>query len=242
MVCHAGKRKAQSASLVMLVDVVPLRRYGNKLPGDVIAQASATRGELSIENHRARDGVGAQANFIVAKLAVAGGALPVPQLLYAVVTKMKGDSFLVAGLEVHIPKPQPGASYQCDQTWWCRVVTSAESKSAPGSSSAHALGDEEDDKCHEGDRRPPAARFRNRRTDAKHGPDSRNDLNQPAYRVARRLLRLAARLKRLHLAHCNSPPVERKHCPGGSPIGGKKSKKAEPNESRNCPAILGISA
>ena len=116
MVCHAGKRKAQSTSLVMLVDVVPLRHYGNKLPGDVIIQKPAARGDLSIENHRARDGVGAQANFIIAKLAVADGALPVP------------------------------------------------------------------------------------------------------------------------------PPVERKHCPGGSPIGGQKFKKAEPNRSRKCPMMLGISA
>ena len=106
----------------MQVDVVCLRHNGDKLPPDVIAATTPVRGDLTMENHRRHIDRVEGRNFIIATIGAPAGALPVNQLLYAVVTKMTGDSFLIAGLEVHTANPQPGASFQCDQTWWCRLV------------------------------------------------------------------------------------------------------------------------
>ena len=106
----------------MMVDVVCLRHQGTKLPDDVIAQTTPVRGDLTMVNHRRWSGTGGRYNFVIATLTLVDGALPVTELRHATVTQMRADSFLVAGLEVHIPQPQPGVSFQCDQTWWCRVV------------------------------------------------------------------------------------------------------------------------
>ena len=108
----------------MMVDVVCLRHNGDKLPPDVIAATTPVRGDLTLENLRGTNGWGEKTNLIIARLAAPAGVLPVNELLHAVIGKMTGDSFLIAGREIHHAKPQPGASYECGQTWWCRLVRS----------------------------------------------------------------------------------------------------------------------
>ena len=46
------------------------------------------------------------------------------ELRSAVVTKMRGDSFLVYGTELILPRGI-GGSRQTPQVWWCRVVRDA---------------------------------------------------------------------------------------------------------------------
>ena len=95
---------------------------GTRLPDDVLDMATATRGELTIRNHRSWNGHGGRRSFIIATFNGIVGSLPVPDLLYAEVTNLAGNEFTVSGTEVHVPNPQPGVSFQCGQTWWCRLA------------------------------------------------------------------------------------------------------------------------
>jgi hypothetical protein len=103
----------------MLVDVVCLRRMGARLPRDEVRNAPPIRGVLSVASSH---GVNASGRWRAthAQLHVSSVAL-LPHLVDAVVTKIEGNSFLIAGSEV-ICKPGPGASFQSRQTWWCRLV------------------------------------------------------------------------------------------------------------------------
>ena len=95
---------------------------GDRLPDEAIAAARPARGELTIVNRRSWNGGRGRRNFIVATFNGVQGSLPVASLIDAAVTNLAGNEFTVSGTEVHVPKPKPGVSFQCGQTWWCRLV------------------------------------------------------------------------------------------------------------------------
>ena len=125
----------------MLVDMVPLRRGNQVRPrADVVADAP-TRGDLELTMSRGRwnlDRTGDEPD-VKARLRVASRVSQELMLYNAIVTKMRGDSFLVYGTEVVCP-PGIGSSSSFSQVWWCRLVRgAAEAASRPKDPRALAL-------------------------------------------------------------------------------------------------------
>ena len=110
----------------MLVDMVPLRRGNQVRPrADVVAD-TPIRGDLELTMSRGRwnlDRTGDLPN-ITARLTLPGFSGQALDLRDALVTKMRGESFLVYGTEVARPVGIGGTS-SFAQVWWCRVVHGA---------------------------------------------------------------------------------------------------------------------
>jgi hypothetical protein len=125
----------------MLVDMVPLRSGNQVRPrADVVAD-TPTRGELELTMSRGRwnlDRTGDEPD-IKARLTVASRARQELVLHNAIITKMRGDSFLVYGTDVVCPVGI-GSSSSFPQVWWCRLVRgAADTASRPKDPRALAL-------------------------------------------------------------------------------------------------------
>lgn len=106
----------------MLVDVVCMRENGRKLPGDLLRTLRPARGELTIELRHANNPHGPTPYRYVDASLHAGKSraeLLLP-LREAWVGRLRGDAFVVYGFETYTPRI--GASFQCPQAWWCRLV------------------------------------------------------------------------------------------------------------------------
>ena len=106
------------------------------------AQRRAIRGDLAIATTRGAHQQGGNWTATRAKLTAGGGEL-LPHLVDIAVTKMVGNSFLIVGTEVNM-KPGPGATFQCQQTWWCRLVFDLTSRNLFGALDP-SYDDDEDD-------------------------------------------------------------------------------------------------
>ena len=123
---NARQREASCAGLAMLVDVVCLWHRGTKLTTEEIRAAPKVRGDLMVTTDRVRNGNGGKSNYVRASLTPQDGREDLlPPLVEVMVKTVQASELLIIGAEVHIPKPQPGVSFQCRQTWWCRLVTTS---------------------------------------------------------------------------------------------------------------------
>lgn len=94
--------------------MIKLRRAGEKRPRDEVRAAASTRGELSVYVYR-----GVRSAF----LHPAGGRGDPLVLEACVLTRMRGASFIVAGVEV---RHYRGEEHREEQAWWCRLPAGAE--------------------------------------------------------------------------------------------------------------------
>lgn len=107
----------------MIVDMVPLRSGNLVRPRAEVVADTPTRGELELTMSRGRwnlDRTGDEPD-IKARLTVASRMSQELVLHKALVTKMRGDSFLVHGTEVVCPVGI-GSSSSFSQVWWCRLA------------------------------------------------------------------------------------------------------------------------
>jgi hypothetical protein len=108
----------------MLVDVVPLRRQGERISNDEAKAARPTRGRLVLATRRAIDQFGTPVRVAGATFEPLPGNEPLHALDHAVVSTIHGDSIVVNGIEIWTA--EQSSTFECPQTWWCRlVVTSA---------------------------------------------------------------------------------------------------------------------
>ena len=107
----------------MLVDVVPLRHAGRKLPRDVVLAAVRTRGELIIEistkGYRGGE-VSPHQNAAVISEENGHRRELLPGLTEALV-KLKGSDMVIRGTE-HVRQRQGEPVVAYPQAWWCRIV------------------------------------------------------------------------------------------------------------------------
>lgn len=111
----------------MLVDVVPMRHNGVKLPKDVVISTAALRGVLIIQvkgwrSPQTPNLPREKVAFAYLKDEAESGPLTphvLPQLRQAVVTRIDGDSMIIAGLESRSIYP---FTDEVSQAWWCRLV------------------------------------------------------------------------------------------------------------------------
>jgi hypothetical protein len=108
----------------MLVDVVELRRGGEKRPREDVLVAQPVRGELML--HNIRPGTnhwrGRERPLQAGLMRPGSYDWVIPPLDYARVTRIRGDSLVIAGFqETGLRK----ATQIHRQTWWVRPVTTA---------------------------------------------------------------------------------------------------------------------
>lgn len=105
----------------MMVDVVRLREAGVKLSSQAVKDATPMRGELSIGLHSWRAPYAPNEPYAPTRFAKlqAPHSLPdatlLPSLREPRIESLRGDSFVVLGLEETMPEHQ--------QAWWCRLVS-----------------------------------------------------------------------------------------------------------------------
>lgn len=99
----------------MLVEMVRLRRSGAKLKHDEVRAATPIRGELSVYVHR---------GAVLASMLVDNHhADEIPPLEAPRITRMKGSSFLLVGVE-RVHHRQETEHYP--QAWWYRLPAEPE--------------------------------------------------------------------------------------------------------------------
>jgi hypothetical protein len=107
----------------VLVDVVPLRHAGRKLPRDVVLSAVPTRGDLIIEistqGYRGGE-VPAHQNVALFSEEYGHRRDLLPGLTDALV-KIKGSDMVIRGTE-HVRQRQGEPVVAYPQAWWCRIV------------------------------------------------------------------------------------------------------------------------
>lgn len=103
----------------MRVDVVRLRRHGQKIERPEVLAAEPIRAVLTITTFNGLDQYSHAVRSISAQMLDAAGDV-VSTMTQAEVTSMVGDSFVVSGIENYVPAI--GASERWPQSWWCRVV------------------------------------------------------------------------------------------------------------------------
>lgn len=108
----------------MLVDVVCLRRRGEKLPSGEVRAAVPSRGELSFFTQPWRHEWTPHEPRVATTFALlrdpADGQRPIlPQLRDARVRRMQGQQFVIVGIETRQERSIP---IDTPQAWWCRLV------------------------------------------------------------------------------------------------------------------------
>lgn len=112
----------------MLVDVVLLRRQGEKLPKHVIRLATPVRGRLSLATMPWRQIWAPHKPYeatTLARLESAAGtdsAPALPTLHSAHVRSLRDDQLVVVGIET---AGEAHKELEWPQAWWCRVVKDA---------------------------------------------------------------------------------------------------------------------
>jgi len=107
----------------MLVDVVPLRRQGQRISNDDAKAARPTRGHLALKTRHAINQFGATVRVVGATFQPLAGNKPLHELDRAVVSTLQGDTIMVHGIEIWTAAQS--STFECPQTWWCRVAMSA---------------------------------------------------------------------------------------------------------------------
>ena len=110
----------------MLVDVVPLRRQGERLSNDEAKAAQPARGHLVQKTRHAINQFSETVRVVSATFEPLPGYEPLRELDRVVVSTIQGDSMMVTGVEIW--ESAQTSTSQHRQTWWCRLV--------PGSASA----------------------------------------------------------------------------------------------------------
>ena len=105
----------------MLVDVVCLRRDGRRLSNEEVKAAAPTRGRLVVKTRHALNQHGETARTADATFEPLPGQEALRRLDWVRVSTIQGDSIMVAGTEIWNEK-RMSSSFQCPQTWWCRLV------------------------------------------------------------------------------------------------------------------------
>jgi hypothetical protein len=107
----------------VLVDVVRLRRHGEKLPAEEIAVTRPVRGELTLSSRNATRSPDGSGHLLVtsAMLARSGTTFELlPGLTDVHVTRLRDDSMVIVGREIVTGSAH--TSWQGPQAWWCRLV------------------------------------------------------------------------------------------------------------------------
>lgn len=112
----------------MLVDVVCMRRNGEKLALDIVKSAAPVRGRLTIRTEPWRERWAPNQPFVATTFAYLKGPLKddplveslLPALRMAEVKTLIDDAFVVRGLER--TSNELGKEVDRPQAWWCRVA------------------------------------------------------------------------------------------------------------------------
>lgn len=104
----------------MLVDVVPLRRQGERISNEAAKAARPTRGRLALKTRQAINQFGATVRVVGATFEPLDGNESLHELDRAVVSNLLGDTIMVHGIEIRTAAQN--STVECPQTWWCRLV------------------------------------------------------------------------------------------------------------------------
>jgi hypothetical protein len=104
----------------MLVDVVPLRRQGERISNEAAKAARPVRGRLVLTTRRAIDQFGTPVRVAGATFEPLPGNEPLHPLDRAIVSTIQGDTMMVTGIEVWTAAQS--STFECPQAWWCRLA------------------------------------------------------------------------------------------------------------------------